>query len=75
MLQCGLGYSALLFRQPMHKPCTQDMNQPNTSPINPEEKGDLDRYPLLANLSSLTCDLQPGDILYIPKNGFTMLKP
>jgi hypothetical protein len=46
-------------------------NQPNTSPINPEEKPDLDRYPLFAEASPpLICDLQPGDLLYIPKRWF-----
>jgi hypothetical protein len=46
-------------------------NQLNTSPINPEEQPDLDRYPLLAQASPpLTCDLQPGDLLYIPKRWF-----
>jgi hypothetical protein len=46
-------------------------NQPNTSPINPEEPPDFERYPLFAEASSpLQCDLQPGDLLYIPKRWF-----
>jgi hypothetical protein len=49
----------------------QEGNQPNTSPINPEEQPDLNRYPLLAEASPpLICDLQPGDLLYIPKRWF-----
>jgi hypothetical protein len=50
-------------------------NQPNTSPINPEEQPNLDRYPLLATASpALTCDLHPGDLLYIPKRWFHFVR-
>lgn len=43
-------------------------NQKNTSPHNPEESPDLDKFPLLANLPpAIDCHLLPGDALYIPQ--------
>jgi len=42
--------------------------QPNTSPINPEQY-DVTQYPFLAECGPVvarTCILQPGDVLYIP---------
>jgi len=43
-------------------------HQKNTSPHNPEEPVDLVNFPLLVDLPpAIECQLNPGDILYVPQ--------
>jgi hypothetical protein len=45
-----------------------DGQQPNTSPVNPEDETTLNQYPLFSQEAppAIQCVLTPGDLLYIP---------
>jgi len=52
-----------------------DGNQSNTSPLNPEQPFDLNRYPLAAELPPpLESTLASGDLLYIPRRWWHLIR-
>lgn len=65
----------LMYPPEAHVYAGVDGNQSNTSPLNPEEPFDLERYPLAAELPpALECSLTPGDLLFIPQKWWHFIR-